>query len=146
MSSSAARFVSVSLFALAFLPGTAETAAARQQAAPVAPEVVTRNGDGHAILRTTRIATPLVIDGRLDDPIYRDVKPASDFIQQEPIEGAPATDRTEVWVFYDDRNIYVAAKMLETDPSKRVTSDMRRDSNNLYNNDHIAVLFDTFTD
>jgi len=146
MLSSAARFVSFLLFALVFLLGTAETAAARQQAAPVAPEVVTRNGDGHAILRTTRIATPLVIDGRLDDPIYRDVKPASDFIQQEPIEGAPATDRTEVWVFYDDRNIYVAAKMLETDPSKRVTSDMRRDSNNLYNNDHIAVLFDTFAD
>lgn len=117
-----------------------------QPRAPVAPEVVTRDADGHTILRATRLAAPLQLDGRLDDAVYRDVKGAGGFIQQEPHEGSPATDETEVWVFYDDRNIYVGARMHESDSSQRVTSDMRRDSNNLYNNDHIAVLFDTFHD
>jgi hypothetical protein len=116
------------------------------QAPLIAPEVVTRDADGHAILRATRISAGIQIDGRLDEAVYRDIRPAGGFIQQEPHEGSAATDDTEVWVFFDDKNIYVAARMHETDPSKRVTSDMRRDSNNLYNNDHIAVLFDTFDD
>ena len=107
---------------------------------------MTRDADGHAILRATRINAPIQIDGRLDEAVYRDIKPAGGFIQQEPHEGSPASDETEVWVFFDDKNVYVAARMRETDPSKRVTSDMRRDANNLYNNDHIAVLFDTFDD
>lgn len=116
------------------------------QTPPVAPEVVTRNADGHAILRSSRITTPITLDGRLDEAVYKDVMPAGGFLQQEPHEGSPATDQTEVWVFFDDRNIYVGARMLETDPSRRVTSDMRRDASNMYNNDHIAVLFDTFDD
>ncbi len=116
------------------------------QTPPVAPEVVTRNADGHAVLRSSRITTPITLDGRLDEAVYKDVMPAGGFLQQEPHEGSPATDQTEVWVFFDDRNIYVGARMLETDPSRRVTSDMRRDASNMYNNDHIAVLFDTFDD
>jgi hypothetical protein len=116
------------------------------QSPPIAPEVVTRDAGGHAILRTTRVATPMQIDGRLDEAVYKTVKGAAGFIQQEPHEGSPATDDTEVWIFYDDKNIYVGARMHETDSSKRVTSDMRRDASNLYNNDHIAVMFDTFND
>lgn len=119
---------------------------ASAQTPPVAPEVVTRDASGHAILRASRAPAPIQLDGKLDEAIYRDVKPAGGFIQQEPHEGSPASDDTEVWVFFDDRNIYVGARMHETDPSKRVTSDMRRDANNMYNNDHIAVLFDTFDD
>ena len=98
------------------------------------------------MLRATRIATPLQLDGRLDEAVYQGVKAASGFVQQEPHEGSPATDETEVWVFYDDKNIYVGARLHESDPSKRVTSDMRRDATNLYNNDHLAVMFDTFHD
>jgi hypothetical protein len=30
--------------------------------------------------------------------------PASEFVQQEPLEGQPATEPTEVWVFYDGSN------------------------------------------
>ena len=51
------------------------------QALPVAPEMVAHDGAGHAVLRTTRIATPLQIDGRLDESIYQDVPPAGGFIQ-----------------------------------------------------------------
>jgi len=114
--------------------------------APEPPAVINRDERGNATIRTMRLPSPLVIDGALDEAPYRDVPPMSDFIQQEPAEGQLASDKTEIWVFYDDKNLYVSARMYEEDPSKRVTSDLRRDSNNLYNNDHIAIVFDTFYD
>jgi len=115
-------------------------------AAPLAPEVVSRDAEGHATIRTTRLPSPLALDGSLSEPFYADIRPVSDFVQQEPFAGRPATEKTEVWVFFDDEHVYVSARMLETDSSRRVTSDMRRDSSNLFNNDHFAVLFDTFYD
>ncbi|MCY4074696.1 MAG: hypothetical protein OXH04_04620, partial [Acidobacteria bacterium] len=65
--------------------------------------MVTRDG-GRATVRAIRLATGLRVDGRLDEPVYREVAPVSDFIQQLPDEGAPATERTEAWVMFDDEN------------------------------------------
>ncbi len=114
--------------------------------APVAPDTIFRDDAGQVTVRAVRLAGPLAFDGRLDEPIYRDIKSFGDFIQQDPIEGAAATDRTEVWVFFDDANLYVAARLWETAPERRVANEMRRDSFNLYNNDHFALGIDTFHD
>lgn len=65
---------------------------------PVPPAVVTRNESGRATVRAVRLATPLRIDGRLDEVLYDTVPPISDFIQVEPRPGEPATDRSEVWI------------------------------------------------
>ena len=108
--------------------------------------MLVREADGSVTIRAIRLNEAIVLDGRLDDPIYRDTIPIDQFIQQEPREGEPATEKTEVWVAYDDQAIYVGARLWESDPSRRVTSDMRRDANNLYNNDHFAVMLDTFFD
>ncbi len=121
-------------------------AAAQSPAAVAAPEILVREADGRQNVRALRLPSPLQLDGRLDEPFYRDVHPFGDFVQQEPHEGQPATEKTEGWVFFDDKNIYVALRLWETDSSKRVMSDMRRDAFNLYNNDHVAILFDTFHD
>lgn len=87
-----------------------------------------------------------MFDGVLEEPFYREVPPFGDFIQQEPHEGQPATDKTEVWVFYDRDNLYVSARMYDAEPDKRIATEMRRDANNLYNNDHFGVSFDGFYD
>ena len=113
---------------------------------PVPPAVVSRDEAGHVTIRAIRLAEPLTLDGRLDERFYHETDSIRDFVQQEPFDGQPATDKTEVWVAYDEDAVYVGARLWETDPSKRVTSDMRRDSNNMYNNDHFAVLLDTFHD
>jgi hypothetical protein len=97
-------------------------------------------------IRAIRLAEPIVLDGRLDDRLYQDTAPIDGFIQQEPVEGLPATEKTEVWVGYDDEAMYIGARLWESDPSRRVMSDMRRDAANLYNNDHFAVMLDTFYD
>ena len=52
--------------------------------------------------------------GRLDEAIYGTVPAISDFVQQDPQEGEPATEKTEAWIFYDDANLYVAARIHES--------------------------------
>ena len=113
---------------------------------PELPEVIVRDAHGVATVRTLRAPSPIIVDGHLEEAVYRDVQPFGEFVQQEPFEGQPSTEKTEVWVFFDDTNVYVSARLSETAPERRVTSDMRRDANNMYNNDHFAVLFDTFND
>jgi hypothetical protein len=113
---------------------------------PVAPDVVARDSQGRITLRATRVPSPFQFDGVLDEAFYRDVPSFGDFIQQEPHEGQPATEKTEVWVFFDRDYLYVSAKMYDSEPDKRVATEMRRDANNLYNNDHFGVSFDGFYD
>ena len=131
------------IVALVCLPSAA---VAQAPPAPVPPAVVSRDAEGHVAVRGIRLAERLVLDGRLDESLYRDTPSFGDFVQQEPDEGQPATEKTEVWVSYDEDAVYVGARLWETDSSKRVMSDMRRDAANLYNNDHFAVMVDTFHD
>ncbi len=110
------------------------------------PAVLARDTEGRVTLRATRLAEPIVVDGRLEELIYRQVPSMTEFIQQEPHEGELATEQTEVWVFFDDKNIYVSARCWDSHPEKIVANEMRRDNRNIFNNANFAVIFDTFHD
>ena len=97
-------------------------------------------------VRAHPLDTPLRIDGKLDEDIYRRTAAITNFVQQEPDEYAPATEHTEAWIFFDEDNIYVAARNWESQPARRVANEMRRDTAQLRQNDTFAVLFDTFHD
>jgi hypothetical protein len=97
-------------------------------------------------VKAYRTAQPLRIDGRLDEEVYRATAAISDFVQQEPDEFQPATEKTEAWIFFDDDHVYVSARNYETHPERRVANEMRRDTNQLRQNDTFGVLFDTFHD
>ena len=115
--------------------------------APIAPATITRDADRRATVRAARLDEPLRIDGTLDESIYKTMPSLSGFIQQLPDEGAPATERTEAWVFYDDRNVYVGARLWDSAPeSQWVANEMQRDSFQLLNNETFSVAFDTFYD
>ena len=107
---------------------------------------VARDGTGRVTVRATRVTEPITLDGALDEGPYARIQPIDGFLQQEPHEGQPATQKTDVWLFYDDKNVYVAARCWSTDPSRIVANEMRRDSFALFQNDNFAVLFDTFHD
>ncbi|MYN66100.1 MAG: carbohydrate binding family 9 domain-containing protein [Acidobacteria bacterium] len=114
--------------------------------APVAPDVITREG-GQATMRAVRLLAGIEVDGRLDEPVYDAVAPVSDFIQQLPDEGALATERTDAWVMFDDENFYVAGRCWDSaPPSEWVATEMRRDAFNMLNNDLFGFLIDTFYD
>ena len=113
---------------------------------PVPPAVITRDDRGNATVRAVRIDQPLRIDGRLDEEIYSTTPAAGDFIQQEPHEGEPATEKTEAWVFFDDENVYVSARCWDEHPERWVINELRRDSNIISQNEHFVVVLDTFHD
>ena len=115
--------------------------------APEAPATITRDASGRATVRAVRLDGPWQLDGVLDEAFYTDVQPIGGFIQQLPDAGAPATEPTDAWIFYDDQSIYVAARLWESVPeSQWIANEMQRDSFQLINNDGFIVVFDTFYD
>ena len=110
---------------------------------PVAPAVIARDTTGVTV-RATRIDAPLRIDGRLDEAVYGRVASMSDFIQNDPVEGAPASEKTEVWLLFDDDQVYVVARCWESRPDRVIASEMRRDNIRIVRDDNFAWSFDTF--
>src|SRR5688572_14497320 len=97
-------------------------------------------------VRAHRASQPIRVDGRLDEELYKTTAAITDFVQQEPDEFKPATEKTEAWIFFDDDNIYISARNWESHPERRVANEMRRDTNQLRQNDSFGVLLDTFHD
>jgi hypothetical protein len=115
-------------------------------AVPVAPATIARDADGRVTVRAIRLNAPLRVDGRLDEVVYREYTPMSDFIQNEPLPGGAATEKTEVWVSFDEDNVYVTVRAWESEPDRMIVNEMRRDSLNIVQNENFAFAFDTFFD
>ena len=114
---------------------------------PVPPDVIRRDEQGRATIRAVELAGAIRLDGQLDEQVYSTVPAISGFVQQAPDEGAPATEKTEAWIMFDRRNIYVAARVWDSaPPSEWVANEMRRDTSQLRENDTFAVILDTFYD
>ena len=114
---------------------------------PEPPAVAARDAAGRMTIRAVRLDAPLDIDGTLDEPFYRDVPALSDFVQVEPIEGAPATEQTDVWLAFDDDNLYISGRCWDSAPESRwVANELRRDSFNIGQNEYIDIVIDTFYD
>jgi len=88
---------------------------------------------------------PPRLDGVLDDEVWSAARPVSGFVQAEPDEGMPATQRSEVWVAYDEANLYIAAHLYDTEPDRLVVNDIKRDFEES-GEDAFSVILDTFGD
>jgi hypothetical protein len=114
---------------------------------PITPEVITRRADGQATVRAIRLSAPLKVDGVLDEEVYAQEKPFGGLIQVTPNYGEPQSERSDVWILYDDRNIYVVCRCWDSaPPGEWIANELRRDTNGLRNNDNIGAMFDTFYD
>ena len=114
---------------------------------PTAPEVVTRDERGRATVRAIKLAEGIRLDGQLDEAVYHTVPAITGLVQQVPVEGAPATEKTEAWIMFDDTNVFVSARIWDSAPeSEWIANEMRRDTNQLRQNDTFTVFFDTFYD
>ena len=71
------------------------------------------------------------IDGSLEDEVWESAGRIDQFTQQEPQEGAPATERTEVLILYDSRNLYLGLRAFESESGGIIATEMRRDSSRL---------------
>lgn len=88
--------------------------------------------------------TGIRIDGVLDEADWAEVEPATNFIQFNPTEGEPATQRTEVRVLYGANAVYVGAMMYDDNPGGIRTYLSRRDQVN--GADFFLVAIDSYND
>jgi hypothetical protein len=100
--------------------------------------------DPPRILDAARAAEAPVLDGRLDDAAWSAAPVAEGFVQARPTPGAAATERTEVRVAYDDRAVYVAARMHDAHADSVVGRLARRDAD-VYS-DWFTVSIDSYHD
>ena len=104
-----------------------------------------RSGRTPPVALGVRIEGPAPrIDGRLDDAAWAAARPITELYQNEPREGQPASERTEVRILYDDGAVYVGARMFDSEPQLIRTQLTRRD--NISNSDLLTVAFDSYHD
>jgi len=111
----------------------------RQQPSQSQPE------SGAHRIRILRISDPIKIDGHLDEPAWSQAKAATDFRQESPTEGAPASERTEVRVLYDNKNLYFGIRAFDSEAAKINARDLVRDST-FDTDDRIEIILDTYHD
>lgn len=92
----------------------------------------------------TRTETPPEIDGRLDEPVWANAARLTGFTQQQPLDGAPATEETEVWVAYDSDYLYFAFYAHYEDPS--IMRANRVDRDRAFPDDLFTIYLDTYGD
>jgi hypothetical protein len=103
--------------------------------------------ENELVFKATRVRQSLIIDGIIEESFYGSVVPISDFIQTLPEENGEPSELTQVWIGFDDLNVYVSAKVWDSSgPDGWTANEMRRDGDQLRNNDHFGVFFDTFYD
>ncbi len=94
-------------------------------------------------VHAVKLSHKITLDGKLAEPVWNS-KPIESFIQQEPDEGDPASEKTYVWVAYDETNIYFAADLKDSDPGQIDASLMRRD--NMVKSDWFFIYLDPYLD
>jgi hypothetical protein len=101
------------------------------------------SAQGDSLLVLPRLTGPIHIDGVSDEPAWDAVTPWIP-TQYEPDNGAPATERTEFLVAYDDTYIYFALRGFDRDSNGIRSNTLYRDR--LSGDDHFEILLDTFND
>jgi len=129
--------VVTAIAALSFITGSA-AAAQQVTAGSAAP--------GRPSAAAVRVAQAPVLDGDvLGDPVWQGAVPASTFWQEQPDEGQPASERTEVRIVFTTDTLYVGVICFDRDPKSIVVSDARRDAP-LDQTDSVQIIFDTYLD
>src|SRR5574341_442970 len=108
-----------------------------------------QNGSPHPVpppvVQTARISSPISLDGRPDEPAWSRATPATDFLQFQPDEGTPATQRTDIRFLFDDHALYVGARMYDDLGARGVQSRLvRRDGAS--ESDQLSINLDPFHD
>jgi len=96
------------------------------------------------VIDATRIDQPIVIDGKVNEPVWDSVVPVV-LSQKVPDAGAPPTQRTEVRLAYDDQYMYLSGRLFDNEPEKMVTNSKKRDDFT-ENTEWMGILIDSYND
>ena len=90
-----------------------------------------------------KISDKIILDGKLLESSWQRAA-ITGFTQNDPDDGKPATEKTEVWIGYDDHAIYIAARMYDSEPDKIISLLARRD--NFVEADYFLFYVDPYYD
>jgi hypothetical protein len=113
-----------------------------QQGAAPAPVAGTDRHASAPTLAAARRAGPVQVDGRLDDAAWQAATPYTSFIQMDPSEGQPASERTEARVLLDDDAIYIGVRMHDRNPAGIQPQLARRDES--IEGDIVEITLDSY--
>jgi len=85
------------------------------------------------------------LDGTLDDPLWLQATPISNFLQREPYEGQAPTETTEVRILYDKHQVYFGVTCFDSDPKGIVATELRRDVSQELD-DYFEIIIDSSHD
>jgi len=95
--------------------------------------------------QASRVDRTPKLDGTLDDPLWQQATPISNFLQREPYEGQAPTERTEVRVLYDKHEVYFGITCFDSDPKEIVATELRRDVSQELD-DYFEIIIDSSHD
>ena len=133
---------SSALRATLFLCAALGTARAFAQA-PAAAQAGPLQDPGQKTVRIVRADTPPVIDGVLDDAVWANAALIDDLHQVNPTEYAKPSERTEVYLLYDDDALYIGIKLYDSELDK-ITANTLRQNSSITSDDTIFVTIDPF--
>jgi hypothetical protein len=84
-----------------------------------------------------------VIDGKLDDEVWKQAVVLKDFYQIDPGDNTPPLKPTEVLLGYDAKNFYIAFKCYDEPDKVRATVSKR---DNIFSDDYVGFFLDTYND
>lgn len=96
-------------------------------------------------MRAHWLPAPITLDGKLDEPVWRQAAPATGFVQRVPANGEKASQRSDVWVAYDADALYVGVRNFDTAPDSIAQQLGRRDADDIYS-DWFFLGLDSYGD
>lgn len=87
-----------------------------------------------------RLSVSPAIDGRLDEDVWQSIPISRPFMTYNPTYGEELPQRTDVWIAYDDENLYFAFRCYDTEPGEIKTSITQRD--NMFSDDWVGIALD----
>ncbi|HQU84642.1 MAG TPA: carbohydrate binding family 9 domain-containing protein, partial [Pyrinomonadaceae bacterium] len=90
-----------------------------------------------------KLSIPLVIDGKIDEEVWKDAAVFKDFYQTNPGDNIAPSKPTEVLLMYDEKNLYVAFKCWDEKDKIRATVAKRDE---ILNEDNVRMWLDTYND
>ena len=114
-------------------------ATSQTRAGAVSPEQTGR------VAQAARVDHAPKLDGMLDDPLWQQATPITNFRQREPYEGQPPTERTEVRILYTRNEVFFGVACYDSEPRGIVATELRRDVSQELD-DYFEIVIDSSHD
>ena len=107
-----------------------------------AQETAPPRDPGQKSVRVARTTTRPVIDGSLDEAVWQNAARIDNFHQVNPVEYAEPSERTEIYLAYDDDALYIGARLYT--PPGEITANVMRQGASITQEDSLFVTLDPF--